>query len=239
VTRRINILGVPERFRSAWRARRKNRGEAVVLLHGLGSHPATMTLLGMRLRIAGYRVVNPKYPSTTQPLEKLVDQLAAVVARCRADGADVVHFVAHSLGSIMVRAYLAEQKDSHKGRVVMLSPPNQGTEIVDAFQRSPLLTRLLGPVGARPGTDADSIPSSLGPADFEVGIIAGTRSVNPIGSWIIPGPSDGSVSVERARLEGAAAFKVIGGTHTFLMNRRDVAKDAIHFLREGKFLDSS
>lgn len=194
-----------------------------------------MSLLGFRLRLAGYRVVNPKFPSTTQSLESIVDLLVEVVGRSRANGASVVHFVTHSLGGLVVRAYLAGQPAPYDGRVVMLSPPNQGSEIVDAFQRSPLLTSILGPVGARLGTDPNSIPSSLGPADFEVGIIAGDKSINPIGSWLIPGPSDGTVSVERTRLKGAAAFKVVRGTHTFLMNRRDVAKDVIRFLRYGRF----
>jgi len=196
-----------------------------------------MGLLGRRLRIAGYRVVNPKFPSATQPLETLVDQLAEVVDERCARGAGVIHFVGHSMGAIVIRAYLAQLTEAYDGRVVMLSPPNQGSEIVDAFQRSALLTRLLGPAGSRLGTDPESIPRSLGPADFEVGIIAGTRSVNPVGSWLIPRPHDGSVSVERARLEGASEFKVIGGTHTFLMNRRDVARDVVHFLRQGKFTD--
>ena len=192
-----------------------------------------MGLLAWRLRLTGYRVLNPRYPSTREPLENLVARLAVIVSRL--DGR--IHFVGHSLGGIIVRAYLDQLGQPFDGRVVMLSPPNQGSEIVDAFQKSPLLTRLLGPVGARLGTDPESIPSSLGPAHFEVGIITGTRSVNPIGSFIIPGQHDGSVSVERAQLEGAADFKVIGGTHTFLMNRKDVARDVIRFLQEGRFGD--
>lgn len=214
-----------------WRPR--HRHETVILLHGLGSFPAMMALLAWRLRLDGYRVRNPRYPSTREPLESLVARLKAIVERCEGR----IHFVGHSLGGIIVRAYLDQREEPFDGRVVMLSPPNQGSEIVDAFQKSPLLTRLLGPVGARLGTDPDSIPSSLPPPHFEVGIITGTRSVNPIGSLIIPPPHDGSVSVERAQLEGAAAFKVIGGTHTFLMNRKDVAEDVKLFLREGRFHD--
>lgn len=232
---RINRLS--RRLRRIWstlRRRPSRPGETVVLVHGLGGAPAQMSLLGRRLRAAGYRVVNPKF-SSAQPLESIVEQLANVVRTCQAKGAETVHFVTHSLGGLVVRAYLAGRSEPYDGRVVMLSPPNQGSEIVDAFQRSPLLTSILGPVGAQLGTNPESIPSSLGPANFDVGIIAGDKSINPIGSWLIPGPSDGTVSVERTRLEGAAAFKVVSGTHTFLMNRIDVARDVIRFLHEGRF----
>ena len=214
---------------------RHDLGETVILLHGLGSGPGQLALLARRLRRAGYRVVSPGYPSTKEPLERLVAWLEGMVEDCERDGAARIHFVTHSLGGIIVRAYLAERDRPFDGRVVMLAPPNRGSELVDAFHKSPLLTKLLGPVGSRLGTDPDSIPSSLPPADFEVGVITGTRSINPVGSHLIPGPNDGSVSVERARLEGAGAFKVVPGTHTFLMNRTDVAGDVIRFLEQGRF----
>lgn len=207
----------------------------MILLHGLGSGPAQLALLGWRLRFAGYRVVSPRYPSTREPIESLVGRLDRLVRSLECGTGANLHFVTHSLGGIVVRAYLEERDDPFTGRVVMLAPPNRGSELVDAFRKSPLLTRVLGPVGARLGTDPESIPSRLPPAHFDVGIITGTRSVNPVGSLLIPGSHDGSVSVERAKLEGAGAFKVIDGSHTFLMNRRDVARDVVRFLSVGRF----
>ena len=117
----------------------------------------------------------------------------------------------------------------------MLSPPSQGSEIVDAFAESPLLRSILGPAGSRLGTDAAGIASQLPPIRFSLGIIAGDRSLNPLGSWLIPGPDDGKVGVDRARLDGAADFIVLPATHTFIMNRSDVAEEVAHFLRRGRF----
>ena len=117
----------------------------------------------------------------------------------------------------------------------MLSPPNQGSEVIDAFGDSPLLRAVLGPAGARLGTDSNGIARELGAIDFSLGIITGDRSLNPIGSWLIPGPDDGKVSVARAQLDGAADFMVLPATHTFIMNRGDVAEQVVHFLREGSF----
>ena len=210
--------------------------ETVILVHGLGRTSASMIVLETRLAGAGYRVVNFGYPSRSEPLEALTDSLAAAVGECCSDEGATVHFVTHSMGGVLVRSYLAGREESFDGRVVMLSPPSQGSEIVDAYADSPLLRSMLGPSGLRLGTDSTGIASELGPVDFSLGIITGDRSINPIGSWLIPGPDDGKVSVARARLDGAADFMVVHATHTFIMNRRDVAEQVAHFLEHGRFL---
>jgi len=209
--------------------------ETVVLVHGLGRTPASMLVLETRLEGAGYRVVNFGYPSRSEPLEALTDSLENAVRECCSEAGGKLHFVTHSMGGVLVRGYLAQRDAPFEGRVVMLSPPNQGSEIVDAYADSPLLRALLGPSGIRLGTDSTGIARELGPVDFSLGIITGDRSINPIGSWLIPGPDDGKVAVSRARVEGAADFIVVPATHTFIMNRRDVADQVTHFLANGQF----
>ena len=209
--------------------------ESVIVVHGLGRTPASMTILVSRLKNAGFRVVSFGYPSTSEPMKALVDRLQAEVGRCCGTEAETVHFVTHSMGGVLVRSYLNRQPDPHQGRVVMLSPPSQGSELIDAFSDSPLLQRLLGPAASRLGTDSTGISSQLGPVRFGLGIVTGDRSMNPLGSWLIPGPDDGKVGVDRARLEGATDFMVVPATHTFIMNRRDVAEEVVHFLRHGRF----
>lgn len=222
----------------AYRPGLQEAGDTVVLVHGLGRTPASMVVLGARLEGAGFRVVNFGYPSTSEEMETLVDSLDGAVSKCCDHGDGTVHFVTHSMGGILVRSYLSERDAPFNGRVVMLSPPNQGSEVIDAFGDSLLLEVILGPAGARLGTDSTGIVNELGPVDYRLGIITGDRSINPIGSWLIPGPDDGKVSIERARLVGAADFLVVPATHTFIMNRSDVASEVVHFLREGVFRDS-
>lgn len=207
---------------------------AVILAHGLGRTPASMAILANRLEEAGFRVVRFGYPSRSEPIETLVERLRDEVERCCGNDSRRVHFVTHSMGGVLVRSYLSERPEPHEGRVVMLSPPNQGSEIVDAFADSELLRSFLGPAGARLGTSPDGIASQLPPVRFSLGIITGSRSMNPIGSWLIPGPDDGTVGVDRAKVEGAS-FLVLPATHTFIMNRRDVAEEVVHFLRHGRF----
>lgn len=195
-----------------------------------------MTVLSARLAADGFRVVNFGYPSTAEQMEVIVERLAAAVEACCAEATGAVHFVTHSMGGVLVRIYLEGGGSGFDGRVVMLSPPNQGSEVIDAFGDSPLLRAVLGPAGALLGTDSTGIASQLGPIDFSLGIITGDRSINPVGSWLIPGPDDGKVSVERAQLEGAADFIVVPATHTFIMNRRDVAEEVAQFLNDGAFI---
>jgi triacylglycerol lipase len=210
-------------------------GDPVILIHGLGRTAASMAILGSRLEDAGYRVVRFGYPSTSEPIDTLVAELQAEVERCCRVETETVHFVTHSMGGVLVRAYLAGQPPAHRGRVVMLSPPSHGSEIVDTFASTPLLRSLLGPAGSQLGTGASGIAQRLPPIRFNLGIMTGDRSLNPLSSWLIPGPDDGKVGVDRARLAGAADFLVLPATHTFIMNRRDVADEAIHFLQEGRF----
>jgi pimeloyl-ACP methyl ester carboxylesterase len=194
-----------------------------------------MAILTSRLEKAGYRVVSVGYPSTSEPMDTLVAHLAEEIRLCCDAVSHRVHFVTHSMGGLLVWKYLSEGAAPHLGRVVMLSPPSQGSELVDVFSESPLLEPLLGPAGAALGTDSTSIPSQLGPVNFSLGIITGDRSLNPIASSLIPGPDDGKVSVERARVEEANDFLVLPATHTFIMNRADVAEEVVHFLQQGSF----
>ena len=210
--------------------------DTVILVHGLGRTPASMFILEARLEAAGYRVESFGYPSRSEPIEDLVVRLETAVHECCSERENALHFVTHSMGGVLVRSYLADRDEPFEGRVVMLSPPSQGSEIVDSYADSPLLRKLLGPSGMRLGTDATGIASELGPVDFSLGIITGDRSINPIGSWLIPGPDDGKVSVARARLEGATDFLVVHATHTFIMNRGDVAAQVAHFLANGEFM---
>ena len=172
-------------------------------------------------------------------MEALVDRLHAEVERCCGDQAEDVHFVTHSMGGLLVWSYLGQQLEAHRGRVVMLSPPSQGSELVDSFADSPLLQSLLGPAGSQLGTDSTGISSQLGPVRFALGIVTGDRSMSPLGSWLIPGPDDGKVAVNRARVDGAKDFMVVSATHTFIMNRRDVAEEVVNFLRQGRFRSGS
>lgn len=208
--------------------------DCVILLHGLARSAGSMEPLGEELRTAGYRVVNMDYPSRHYPIEELAD-IAITAALDQCAGAGQVHFITHSLGGILVRQYLAAHSIPGLGRVVMLGPPNHGSEVVDQLGDVPGFELLNGQAGQQLGTGESSIPARLGPAGFDLGIIAGTDSINLVLSAIIPGEDDGKVSVESARLEGMNDFITVPVSHPFLMQDSDVIRQAIHYLENGSF----
>lgn len=209
-------------------------GETVVLLHGLGRTRHSMNPMAARLEAAGYRTENLGYPSTRLAPEALVAVLRRELDRCCRD-ADRLSFVTHSLGGILVRAYLAEEKPANLGRVVMLAPPNAGSELVDRLDGWRLFRWILGPTAARLGTGEQSLPKRLPPADFEVGVIAGTASINPIGSLLLPAANDGTVAIASTRLEGMRDFATVAASHPFIMRSPEVAEMVVSFLRSGRF----
>ena len=209
--------------------------ETVVLLHGLMRSPRSMQPLARRLAREGYVVRNVGYPSWRWEPERLLRRLDAQLTACRSAPAGSVHFVTHSLGGILLRAWLARGPLPSLGRVVMLAPPNAGSEVVDRIGASRLLRVLLGPTGQRLGTGAGAWPGGLPPAGYEVGIIAGTRSINPLFSSLLPGENDGAVRVASTRLAGAAGFVTMPHTHTFIMRSRRVHDQVVSFLKTGSF----
>lgn len=194
-----------------------------------------MRRIGLRLERAGLHVCNLDYPSRSRSIDELVEMLDEGVACLEARSDSTVHFVTHSMGGILVRAYLARSRPPNLGRVVMLSPPNRGSELVDVLGGTWWFRTFLGPAAVELGTGPDSLPNRLGPADFELGVVMGSRSLNPLGSWFIPGADDGTVSVESAKLAGMRDFLLVRRSHTFIMLDDVVADATLHFLRHGRF----
>jgi pimeloyl-ACP methyl ester carboxylesterase len=209
--------------------------ETVVLLHGLGRSWRSMKPLESRLSAEGYKVHNFAYPSRDMGPDELALELQRQVEECCSDSARL-HFIGHSLGAILIRMFLAENRPDSLGRVVMLSPPNHGSEIIDSMGESWIFENVMGPAAEQLGTGPDSLPNTLPPADYEVGVIAGSASVNPVGSIIIPGDDDGMVSVCSMRLDGMTDFIVINKTHAFIMQSTTVTAQILEFLRNGRFV---
>lgn len=211
--------------------------EAVVLLHGLARTENSMTEMEEALAEEGYAVFNIAYPSTDYPIEELGLRVRGEIT-AKTEPFETVHFVTHSMGGIVLRQMLAVAPFDKTGRVVMLSPPNQGSEVVDKLGEWRIFEWINGPAGGQLGTETESLVNRLPPVDFELGVITGDRSINWILSLLIPGSDDGKVSVDHARVEGMTDFRVVHATHPFIMKNAEVIGLVRRFLASGSFAGS-
>ena len=208
----------------------------LVLLHGLGRTRYSLWPVAREALRRRYRVHNLGYPSRHAPIERLAESVGQRVREI-SDSGGPVDVVTHSMGGIVLRAAVASESlpADRVRRVVMLAPPNHGSEVADRL-RDYLVYRLFtGPAGQQIGTDDDSVPRRLPPPPFELGIIAGRRSGNPLFARVLGAEGDGKVTVASAQIEGMRELVVVDRSHTFIMWAPDVLAHIFAFLQTGRF----
>jgi len=210
--------------------------DGVVLLHGIARRSASLTTLEAALQAEGYRTLNLDYPARSHGLADIVAFVREPVARFADETDGLLHFVTHSMGGLVARASINRHRPIRLGRVVMLAPPNEGSEIADLMRNNPLYRAFFGPAGAELGTvRPDALHALLGEIDYPLGVIAGDRSFYPLGSLVLPGADDGRVSVERTKVAGMADHITIHSTHPLIMRNREAIAQTLHFLKQGRF----
>ena len=209
------------------------KGEAVILLHGIGRNARSMGSLARYFEKAGYHTICVAYPSTSATIESIArEYIAPAVSQCR--GFRHIHFITHSMGGIVARQYLQHNSLPQGSRMVMLSPPNSGADLVEALKQYEFFEKV-GPGARQLGKDEYSIIPSLKPLKLEVGVITGDLSLNPIFSSMLPGPDDGMVTVDGARLPEMKDFLVVPTDHIFIKRDFDVIRQTAHFIEYGSF----
>ena len=183
------------------------KGDYVVLLHGLARTSFSMLRLARFLKRQGYEVINLNYPSRKKVIEKLAEQnLKEALEKNCTDRNKKINFVTHSMGGIILRYFLANNKLPNLHRVVMLSPPNQGSEIADFFRKYKIARYIMG-----------KQPLSL------------------LDKKIFSGPNDGIVAVHKGKTKNMQDFLVLPALHSLIMNQRKVLTATSNFLKFGKF----
>lgn len=213
--------------------------DTVILFHGIARTKKSMEKLAGFLSGHGYRVVNVAYPSTKFSIEELVGFIRPEIEGASADaGERRVHFLGYSMGGLIIRALLKDYRPHNLGRVVMVGTPNNGSQVADFLRDWPLYRKLYGPAGQQLVTDQTAMIDLFGVVDYELGIIAGNRTIDPVSSLIIGlgVPNDGKVSVDSTRLDGATAHIVLPANHTFFPVNKTMWRQALSFFRDGRFL---
>ena len=208
-------------------------GEKVVLIHGLWRGFHAMQPLARQLQSSGYSTLNLPYPSSRKPIDWIVPRLRDQIGGFADD--DPVHLVTHSLGGILARVMIAEGIPWKPGKLLMIAPPNLGSEIVDWAENKRLFLTFLGPAGRALGTNG--IPPKLPelPASLEAAVIMGKKSRLPFFQKILNEENDGIVSVDYGKIDGLKDFSVVDADHTFIQMHPDTIRHTLHFLSNGSF----
>lgn len=212
----------------------KNEGDYVVILHGIARSSDHMQKLAAYLKKDGFDVINLNYPSTTHTIEELTKIINKEISQITTENKKI-HFVGYSMGGLMVRALIHKYNYKNLGKVVQLAPPNQGSEVADFIKNFWPYKKIYGPAGQQLITDQSKIKHLFGEVSYELGIIAGNSTIDPISSAIIPGENDGKVAVERTKLKGMKDHIVVSASHTFFPSNKEVQKQTLYFLKNGNF----
>ncbi|MBW9271238.1 MAG: alpha/beta hydrolase [Candidatus Thiodiazotropha sp. (ex. Lucinisca nassula)] len=206
--------------------------EVVVLLHGLARSNMAMWRLKQRLEEADFHVETIGYASLNRTSQQMIQEISQQINDCCRSINHRVHFVGHSLGGLLIRAYLVENRPDNLGRVVLIGTPNRGSEVAD-YANGRWWGHLAGPAALSLGTTKQSFPNTLPEPDYPVGVIAGISSSD--NDELIPGLDDGLVSVESTKLDKMQDFTIVPSGHSMMRYNTEVADQTIHFLRMGQF----
>lgn len=211
------------------------KGDAVVLLHGIGRTKSSMENMAEYYEKHGYRVLNLDYKSRDYSITQLTDDIHVEIKAFNKGAKQKVHFVGYSLGGIVARAYIKRHRPRNLGRVVVMGSPNKGSEVADFMRDTLAYQTVYGPAGQELTTKQD-YDRLLGKLNYDLGSIAGDRSIDPVSSWVlINGTDDGKVSIESTKVKGMKDHIVLHATHTFMMSNDEAIEQSRYFIEHGKF----
>lgn len=217
------------------------QGRAVVVLHGLADTRMSMEPLCELLEKKGqYVAFNVTYPSTRQGIAEHAERLARILKRL--DGIEHIDLVGHSLGNIVIRRWLADQAvegrrvDARIKRIVMIGPPNHGSEIAETLGKGRLFKFVLGEAGQGLGPHWEVEEDKLAVPQCEFGIIAGGLADDAGFNPLLPGDDDGIVTVASTQLAGAHDFVLVPTLHAALPFSPKVQHYALRFFEQGYFV---
>lgn len=207
------------------------RPETVVLVHGIWMTGMDMSLLRHRLKQCGFKPVQFTYPTVRCNLKDNAAKLQCFVqSYLQKHDAETIHFVAHSLGGLLLRQFFHDFPDQRPGCVVTLGTPHSGSRVAQRMGSHPFSKVLLGK-SYRHGLRGD-VPPWQG--QRKLAVFAGRVSVG-VGRLIqqLPRPNDGTVAVAETVIPGMNEHRVFDASHMGLLFSAEVAKATCQFLKEG------
>jgi len=208
----------------------------VYILHGYAGSAAQMDKIYKGLQREGYEAENYTYPSFKECIDSIGHDLYVKVKR---ENYDTVSFVTHSMGGLVVRSmYKYLDPAIHFPfifRVVMLAPPNKGTEMADFFSKSSIRS-FLGPNVMLMRTDSNSYAFKLPVPTCEVGLIVGIKGSKPWFNPLMKDDNDGTVTMKEAILGNEKEIATVKSMHILMPLKKKVILLVTRFMKTGTFV---
>ena len=209
--------------------------EYVILLHGINRSSSSMEKFEKHFQKNNYNTLNVDYASRKYTIEVLAERLDKKIKATIPKNAKI-NFVTHSMGGLLARYYIEKHQPKNLNRVVLVAPPNHGSEMADYLMNNAAYQVAFGPAGQQLGTGKNSISNKLlKTVDYNVGVIAANETIDPLSSYIIPGDDDGKVSIESTKIKGMKDHIILDTDHLFIVVNKDAMKQSLYFLKNGKF----
>jgi triacylglycerol esterase/lipase EstA (alpha/beta hydrolase family) len=223
--------GIPKLRRASFR----NKGDYVILVHGLLVGAFSMQKISTCLDVHGFQVLNFKCSMKKYSIPVIASKfLHNFVIRHCLDKTKKIHFVTHSIGGIVVRDYIQKHNLINVSRVVMLAPPNNGSEMYTKFNK-PLFQKWFLGIAGKQVANKDYLDTLHQKVGFDLGVIAANKSMNPFSFLTFNRENDGVVSVSSTKIIGMKSHVVIPTTHYFMLFNNEVIRQILTFLSRGKF----
>ena len=206
--------------------------EAVVLIHGIWMTGWEMAFIRRRLKASDFETYLFRYHSLRYTPHRNALFLKSLVNQV---DADIVHFVAHSMGGIVIMHLFEQDPVQRPGRVLLLGTPLNGSALARRLYKMPFTRFLLGNSIDR-GL-LGGVPPWQGGRDL--GMIAGNRGIG-LGNTLWGGlqrPNDGTVSLAETRSPAVGAHLTVPYSHLGMLFSSHVAQAVCHFLRHGEFAE--
>lgn len=210
--------------------------ECVILLHGFGRSSFSLNRINTHLQENGYRTITIDYPSRRFHVEELAKKFILPQIKQETKHCSKIHFVGYSLGGLLVRYILANNRPMNLGKVVYIASPHKGVDVVNQLGDYTWFKTIFGPAVLDLKTDTNFLQSLPNIADYDAGVISGNFSVNPFTSlFLIEGEDDGTVSVESTKIDGMKDHIIIPSTHSMLLYNQKVIEEVEYFISHGRF----
>lgn len=211
------------------------RKEIVVLVHGFFKAQRDMRYLEQGLREAGYETLSVNLPTTLGSMEECVDSLSIQIANLEKEYS--INYVAHSMGGLIVRAYVASHGNRNVGKCVFISTPHGGSGLASIAESVPFFSSIFKPIRAfLPTSGYRRISKKEG---LRVGVIAGSRSAGIMGKLFLKKPSDGRVEVECVAAKDADESIVLPFGHKEIHHQYCTLLNVLEFLQSGSFQNTT